>query len=165
MNNYLDQLRQANLIQPTDITYPYFRMLEDGITPIYITRLAFTWALHIGDVSKQKYCYRFCFPQLSDAIKAFQEIKERTDIPTFGWVAARPENRLMLSKYLINLGVPVEVANKYNGATIDEMIEDGIYTVKLFYKFNKWEKRDPATLDKGVIKFLKYLKSVQTGNQ
>lgn len=157
----LDYLRGCNLLVEGDVTYPYFRFMTDG-NIIYIQRLAFTWGVLLLDVNVFEHTacnYRFCFPQLSDAKKFFEEAQSITDVPTYGWVAARPEGRLLLPKELrfytqkkdLWETLPVDL-------TIEKLIEAGVYDV---VAFKTWLKERGGEVDQGVKDFIKHLKRVK----
>lgn len=128
------------------------RRLSDGHI-ICVARLAFTFALHLGVNKQDPYLYRFCFPSLQDAMKAFEEVESVYDVPTFGWVAARPEKRILLLPELIQYTRKVE-----SFPTIDAAITSGSYSAPTF---EMWVEREKIILDKGAQAFFEYLKGMK----
>lgn len=130
------------------------RALKDG-TVIFINRLAFTWGLYVvGNDDYTPYKYRFCFPHFEQAVKAFDEFQAVNDVPNFGWVAARPENRMLLPRDLFHFTKDNYVTN---GEEIDVLIDKSIYTKAVF---DRWLKSVGLTLndlDQGVQHFYKEL--------
>lgn len=157
---FIDEIRAMQLCKPDDVCYPYYKILEDG-NVAYIARLAFTWGLHLGATKMTAYLNRFCFPVLTDAIKAFEEVKTVFDVPKMGWVAARPENRLLLQRdlpnFLTSLKERRNFINRPSLPEISEIINEKIYTKKIF---NRWLKSQKITIkqcDIGVQAFYKDL--------
>lgn len=62
----------------------------------------YTTALCLGSTELVAYWFRFCFPDMQDAIRAFYEVQSVDWVPPYGWCAARPEGRLMQEKHFIN---------------------------------------------------------------
>lgn len=97
------------------------------------------------------YLYRFCFPEFGDALKFFHECKHISEVPDYGWVAARPEGRLLLPKELIKYNLtPEQIESDYNHKPIDWLIENNFYTAK---RFNDWMCEHKIHLDDGALTF------------
>ena len=159
-NQLLDEVRKMQLCGPDDVCYPYYKIMKDG-NVAYIARLAFTWGLHLGATVHTSYVNRFCFPILTDAIQAFKEAESIFDVPKSGWVAARPENRLLLPRdlpnFLISLEARKEFVNRHTLPEISDIISDKIYTKNAFDRWLKSEKRTISQCDVGVQEFYKDL--------
>lgn len=155
----IEFIRQENGCQKGDVCYQYYKVMPDG-NIAYLNKLAFTWGLHLGADQYTAYVNRFCFPDLTNAIKAFESCNSIWDIPDFGWVAARPEGRLLLPRDLISFSSKenFELLKGHNQLfEIDRLIEDGLYTRK---EFDKWLKRmgfKINSFDKGVQSFYEKL--------
>lgn len=150
----LTRLRQVYQIQPHDINYPHFRILPDGNLAC-IVRLAFTWGLCLGGNEREMYRYRFCFPSFHDAVAAFHSVQRVDDVPTFGWVASRPETRLLQQKELIAY-LGLEKVKNQEHQEIDRVIEADLYTSTVF---EQWQQKCGVELDGGAKRFLDYLKA------
>lgn len=149
------------LLGNNDVSNVYCRYLSDG-NVIFIHRLVFTWGVHLV---RKEHClhsmceYRFCFPSLADAIQFYSECQTIYDIPTYGWVAARPEGRILLPKELINYtdkNTFEKVMHLIDGNNpINFLIDEGIYTKSLFHKWLR--KNGGKPFDVGVEEFIKNL--------
>lgn len=148
------RLRQVYQVHTNDINYPHFRILPDGNLAC-IVRLAFTWGLCLGGNEREMYRYRFCFPCLNDAVAALNWVQRVDDVPTFGWVASRPENRLLQQKELIAYVDDFAKLQAQESNEIERMIEEGLYTSTIF---QKWQQENGEVLDEGAKRFLDYLK-------
>ena len=145
MKDCLERIREATGVKPDSVCYPYFKVMKDGYIA-YLDRLAFTWGLHLGTSE--------------DAIKAFNEVESIHDVPNFGWVAARPEGRMLLPRDLIGF-----VTNRQDYMNInyeelkpiEQLIEQGFYDKRAFDKWLKAWNINFDRLDVGVKKFYKEL--------
>lgn len=159
MKDCLERIREATGVKPDSVCYPYFKVMKDGYIA-YLDSLAFTWGLHLGTSEYTSYVNRFCFPNLTDAIKAFNEVESIHDVPNFGWVAARPEGRMLLPRDLIGF-----VTNRQDYMNInyeelkpiEQLIEQGFYDKRAFDKWLKAWNINFDRLDVGVKKFYKEL--------
>lgn len=96
----LKSIQEMNGIFPSHRVSPYIKILPDGHCA-YLLPLMYTTALCLGATETTAYRFRFCFPNIEDAIRAFNEVQCVDWIPPYGWCAARPEGRLMQEKHLI----------------------------------------------------------------
>lgn len=128
------------------------RRLPDGNIAC-VSRLAYTFALHLGVNKVEPYKYRFCFPSLHHAMVAFEQVQSVYDVPTFGWVAARPEGRIMLLGQLFHY-----TRKDAHYTDIEAAIASGDYNAATF---EKWVCENKIDLDKGAIAFLEYLKGME----
>lgn len=164
-NAVLNYLREQDGIFSNSILYRYFRFMADG-NIVRIQRLAYTWAVCLSDIRDYEYSpfrYRFCFPDLNDAKRFFNEVERIGQIPTYGWVAARPEGRLLLSKELIRYTDSKDELllffRENNAPTIDKLIESGLYNDRVFERWcldNRQGNARQLSLDE--VEFLAYLK-------
>lgn len=161
----IDFVRKNNHIKESDVNYPYIKMMSDGHI-VYLNRLAFTWGLCFGPSIDTAFIYRFCFPSLTDAIKAFEEADNLHYVPREDWVAARPEGRLMLPKEMVGYFIEsypsqkaAKMIDKINqNKTIDCLIEEKIYNISAFDWWMKKNKITYGDLDVGVQHFYDWLK-------
>lgn len=164
-NGVLDYLREQNGVLNDNFLHPYYRLMADG-NIVFIQRLAFTWAICLSDIEDFEYTpyrFRFCFPDLNDAKRFFNEVERIGQIPTYGWVAARPEGRLLLSKELFHYSDDFEklqllLQDEYN-PTIDKLIESGLYNDRVFQRWCLDNRQGVARrLSADELEFVEYLK-------
>lgn len=149
-------LPSLNSLAALETGWPFSKIMSDGRWA-YIQKLAFTWGLCLGGDDSNSYRYRFCFSSLSDAIDAFGAADNVFFVPESGWVASRPENRLLLPRDLINFVSKEKQDDVYLNDTlpIDDRIEQGWYTKNAFHRWaGKWRIQK---LDVGVTAFMEKL--------
>lgn len=163
--DFLNRVRADNLI--SEESGDFIRLLDDGGV-IFINRLAFTWGVYLLSYESfligEMYDYRFCFPKKNAAIEFFNSAKAVDTIPLKGWVAARPEYRLLLPRdllyYLEPEQIPDFLSKGLECQPIEELISLGFYSLKTFENWQntvrpnyKWTEEEQ--------KFIHYLKEAK----
>lgn len=65
------------------------KKLDDG-TYVGISRLAFTYAIHIGIDEERSFRRRYCYSDMNSLLGAYADLKTGNDVPE-GWIARRPK--------------------------------------------------------------------------
>ena len=97
----LKHIQHLNGITEQHPLAPYIKVMPDGHCAM-LTPLMYTTALCLGPTEQVAYRFRFCFPDMQDAIRAFYEVQSVDWVSPYGWCAARPEGRLMQEKHFIS---------------------------------------------------------------
>lgn len=161
----IDYIRKVSLMDEHHPCYNSIRIMKDG-NIAYMERLAFTWAVLLVSEDEIRhstsYRYRFCFPNIKGAFKFLNSVEDINTIPTEDWVAARPENRILLPRDIIHYLPRERIKDYQSNTTIEQLISDKLYTASMFKAWLADNKRDISSLKKGELDFLTYLESLET---